>query len=260
MMDLTSKVKNYTFSSGANLTGICLIDDLTENHRRRVVNLLPEAKTAVVFACRHSYTAMASSNINIIKFDTLTVYENINRISLGLVRLLEDEGFKAISIPPYLPIEMSKETSGLIGDVSLRHLAVEAGLGSLGLNRLLITRKYGTRVRIGAVITSANLNPDKKFKGTFCNNCKLCIEACPVKAISEDGVVDVRKCAVNVLKYGLPALIRFIPDLADKSRDEVTKIVRDPLFWNIWQTLTLGAFYECFECIKACPVGKRRVE
>ena len=257
MIDLTSRVKNYVLSCGANLVGICWIDNLAEEHRKKVLTLLPEAKTAVVFVCRHSYTAMASENINILKFDTLTVYENINRISLGLVRFLEDEGFKAMAIPPYLPIEMSKETSGLIGDVSLRHLAVEAGLGILGLNRLLITKDYGPRVRIGAVLTSANLNPDKKLEDNFCNNCKLCIKSCPVKAIGEDGILNVRKCAANVLKYGLPTLIRFIPELAGKSKDEISKIIRDPLFWNIWQTLTLGAFYECFECIKVCPIGER---
>jgi len=257
MVSLTDEVKNYVLSQGANLVGICSIDSLKDEHKKMVLDFLPEAKTAVVYVCRHSFTALNSKNINILKYDTLTIYENIGRISLNLVRFLEDKGFKAAPVPPYLPIKMSKETLGLIGDVSLRHLAVEAGLGVLGLNRLLITKEYGPKVRIGAVITSANLNPDKKMEEKFCTDCMLCVETCPVKAIGKDGTVNVRKCVANGIRYGLPALTRFIPDLVGKSKEKVSKAVRDPFFWNVWQTLTLGAFYECFECIRICPVGEK---
>jgi hypothetical protein len=35
-------------------------------------------------------------------------------------------------------------------------------------------------------------------------------------------------------------------------------MLKSPTFWEIWQNLTTGIFYYCFECLNACPVGKRR--
>ena len=71
----------------------------------------------------------------------------------------------------------------------------------------------------------------------FCTDCMLCVETCPVKAIGKDGTVNVRKCVANGIRYGLPALTRFISNLVGKSKEEVSKAVRDPFFWNVWQSL-----------------------
>ena len=120
---------------------------------------------------------------------------------------------------------MSKETQGLIGDVSLRHAAVEAGLGEIGLNRLLLTKRFGPRIRLGVVLTTAPLKPDQRFAEKVCDDCGDCVRACPAEAITKEGRVDVRKCARVILKYGLPGLIRFLPSLVGKSEDEVWEAV-----------------------------------
>ena len=65
-------------------------------------------------------------------------------------------------------------------------LAVEAGLGELGRNGILITDKFGPRVRLCKVFTDLPLVPDTpKFFGVerFCELCKKCAEQCPPKAI-----------------------------------------------------------------------------
>jgi len=44
-----------------------------------------------------------------------------------------------------------------------------------------------------------------------------------------------------------------------KNLDSLEKRgVEEPSSWEIWQNLTTGIFYYCFECLNACPVGKRR--
>lgn len=248
-------VKDHAKALGCDLVGVCSIEALKE-WEEEGKKILPNASSVVVVACRQSKAAVNSNNIRVAQFDTHCVYDKLDRILKDLSVFLEDKGFLAVSIPVYLPIKMSKETLGMIGDISLRHAAVEAGLGEMGLNRLLLTKRFGPRVRLGAVLTTAPLKPDKRFAEKICDNCGECIKACPVEAITKDGKVDVTKCVGEVLKYSLPGLIRFVPSLVGKSSDEVWEATIEPLFWEFWQTMTYGTFYYCFECMKACPIGK----
>lgn len=254
-MQLTEMVRKHAKACGADMVGVCSIRALKE-WREQGRSLLPNASSVVVVSCRHSRAALDSDNIRMAQFDTHCVYNKLDGILRDLSVLLEDKGFLAVSVPVYLPIKMSKETQGLIGDISLRHAAVEAGLGEIGLNRLLLTKRFGPRIRMGAVLTTAPLKSDRKLTEKICDNCGECIRACPAGAITEDGKVDVRKCARVVLKYALPGLIRFVPSLAGKNEDEVWEAVRGPFLWEVWQTMTYGTFYNCFECMKACPIGK----
>jgi epoxyqueuosine reductase QueG len=175
---------------------------------------------------------------------------------------LTKKGFKAVSVPAFLPVEMSKETSGLKGEVSLRHAAQCAGLGEIGLNRLLITPEYGPRVRLGALITNADLTPDKPLKEKLCKRekCAACIKACPVGAISTQGEVNVFKCAPNNLKYFIPGAGAAVKKLAEKNAGwkEIYEFARSPEAWKILQVLTTGMIYNCFNCMTSCPIGKTK--
>jgi len=68
-------------------------------------------------------------------------------------------------------------------------IAVDAGLGQLGRMGLLMTPKYGPRVRLAKVITDMPLVPDSPIEfgvTEFCKSCMLCAEECPSKAVSEE--------------------------------------------------------------------------
>ena len=67
-------------------------------------------------------------------------------------------------------------------------MAIDAGLGELGRLGLLMTPKYGPRVRLAKVITDMPLLPDSPIKfgvTEFCEACMLCAEHCPSNAITE---------------------------------------------------------------------------
>ena len=61
----------------------------------------------------------------------IALYDELHLLSLRLARCLEQHGHRAAIVPPYSPVEMSEETKGFTGDVSLRHAAVTAGLGAI---------------------------------------------------------------------------------------------------------------------------------
>lgn len=65
-------------------------------------------------------------------------------------------------------------------------LAQKAGIGQIGFNNLLVNRQFGARLRLGAVFTDAAILPlpvDFFNLHGFCNECRLCIQNCPGKAL-----------------------------------------------------------------------------
>ena len=67
-----------------------------------------------------------------------------------------------------------------------RYIAKLAGIGHIGKNQMLITKKYGSYVFLGEIITDLKLEPSK-VNNTGCGKCSLCIKSCPSNAITENG-------------------------------------------------------------------------
>ena len=74
-----------------------------------------------------------------------------------------------------------------------REGAARAGVGFYGKNTLLITRKHGSWVVLGTLVTDVEIEPSRPLE-LDCGTCTLCIEACPTGALDEPGVVDSTKC------------------------------------------------------------------
>ncbi len=93
-------------------------------------------------------------------------------------------------------------------------VAHDAGVGEMGRNGLLITKKYGPRVRLGVVTTDAELivdTPRKIGVEKLCQACQNCAYNCPVQAIDKSEKVnsktkkwqvDHEKCFGQWLKLG----------------------------------------------------------
>lgn len=80
-------------------------------------------------------------------------------------------------------------------EVLLPPLAVEAGLGELGRNNILVADKYGSRVRIGAVTTMRPLRNDEPISlgvERFCRSCNRCATTCPARALERNGKSSIR--------------------------------------------------------------------
>jgi epoxyqueuosine reductase len=91
------------------------------------------------------------------------------------------------------------------GPVVERGWAARAGLGFIGKNGMLISRRFGNWLFLAAVLTTVDLEPDPPLKrlagraedepvGMLCGKCTRCMDTCPTQAIPRPGVVDARKC------------------------------------------------------------------
>ncbi|HEY6149901.1 MAG TPA: tRNA epoxyqueuosine(34) reductase QueG, partial [Gaiellaceae bacterium] len=74
-----------------------------------------------------------------------------------------------------------------------REAAARSGVGFYGKNTMLITRRFGSWVVLGTLVTQAELEPTPPLDAD-CGSCTLCIEACPTGALDEPGVLDANRC------------------------------------------------------------------
>ncbi len=75
-----------------------------------------------------------------------------------------------------------------------KRYAVEAGLGWIGRQSLLVTPDYGTFVLLGEIVMTAQCDEyDKPIEGVGCGECRRCVEACPNGAIQERHI-DTTRC------------------------------------------------------------------
>ncbi len=74
-----------------------------------------------------------------------------------------------------------------------REAAARSGVGFYGKNTMLITRRHGSWVVLGALVTDIELEPTAPLT-TDCGECRLCIDACPTGALDEPGTLDATKC------------------------------------------------------------------
>jgi epoxyqueuosine reductase len=74
-----------------------------------------------------------------------------------------------------------------------REAAAHAGVGFYGKNTLLITRRFGSWVVLGTLVTDRELETTPPLD-LDCGSCTLCIEACPTGALDQPGTLDANKC------------------------------------------------------------------
>lgn len=74
-----------------------------------------------------------------------------------------------------------------------REAAVRSGVAFYGKNTMAITRRHGSWVVLGTLVTTAEVTPTPPLE-LDCGECRLCIEACPTGALDEPGVLDATRC------------------------------------------------------------------
>jgi epoxyqueuosine reductase len=74
-----------------------------------------------------------------------------------------------------------------------REAGARSGVGFYGKNTMLITRRHGSWVVLGTLVTECELEPTPPLDAD-CGACTLCIDACPTGALDEPGVLDSTRC------------------------------------------------------------------
>ncbi len=186
----------------------------------------------------------------------------LEETSLELVYWLEDQGYPAIIVPPthvdpwrYQDDPSQHQTTLL----SLPHAAVEAGLGTLGLNLQLLTPEYGPRVILTAVLCSVDVACDAPLQQALCEgpSCGRCLSACPADAVGHWSR-DWPACDTHRSPYGFAKLAGHVIDIIEEPDAAKKKdLLKSETQFNLWQSILRGSgvVTGCRRCGDVCPVG-----
>lgn len=170
--EMSIQVKRAAKLFGASLVGICKLN------RKWVyadIEIPKSCENAIVMAIEMDPTGIATSPAVPAAAATGAGYSKMAFVLALLGEFIRNLGFEAV--------QTGNDTALSIP------LAIDAGLGQLGRNGLLITPKFGPRVRLCKIFTNLPLETDKPIDfgvAKFCKKCKLCAEACEVGAISKE--------------------------------------------------------------------------
>ncbi|MBW2359230.1 MAG: hypothetical protein JRF21_11345 [Deltaproteobacteria bacterium] len=164
------------------------------------------------------------------------LYRSLDITSNQLCIAIEEKGHLASPVYGCYPWKtVEHEFWGLL---PLVYWAEQAGLGKLTKCGLLANPNYGTRILLGGVLTTLDLEPSEKLRD----------ELCPVDAIEKTGKVDHNLC----IRYSgaNPLMAHLLAD--QKMKENFT-------FETILNTVGVDdhGSYTCNKCLKVCPLNYR---
>jgi len=265
-----SEVKEKARALGADLVGIADGEALDRNppdpdDPRRPIDITEhDGGRVIVLGAR-----LQAGTSRIRKWNDRNKYYNdelsitfLEEIALELVYWLEDAGYPAIIVPPTHvdpwrydgnPEQHQKPL------LSLPHAAVEAGLGTLGLNGQLLTTEYGPRVVLSAVLCSLDVECDTPMTQALClgPKCGRCLKACPGDVVKHWGR-DWDECDRYRSPHGFAELSEYLGRIIDAPDPAQKKaLLRSEKSFDLWQSILRGAgvITGCRRCADVCPVG-----
>lgn len=130
----------------------------------------------------------------------------LDQITLRASSLIQEWGHLAMAVPA----SQTVDREGLRGFFQHKTAATRAGLGWIGKNALLITGKYGPRVRLATILTDMPLPEGVPVEESGCGNCKECVLKCPALALRGENwapgkerslMVDALACSTYMKEY-----------------------------------------------------------
>lgn len=168
---------------GASAFGVCEVGELVETFHpeiRETARDLPFAISIGIALQKTVLDTLTNRPNDIYKSHYRATNVQLDGITFSLARTLADFGARAIPIPASMIVTRYP----LLAHVNHREIAYRAGLGWRGNNNLLVSPTFGGRLRLTALLTDCELEPDA-IVDRDCGTCKACQIACPTSAIGK---------------------------------------------------------------------------
>ncbi len=201
---------------GIDLVGFAPIDEnlMFETDFEGGIEVLYE--NAIVLGMEMDYNAIDTAPEPPAGLESLNIYAELGEATNKLTNFIRSKGYRAIGCHP------------LGGPILYPAMAVKAGLGKMGSQGLLITKKFGPRQRLSVIAVNISPLPDvtqEDFEiDEYCKKCKRCVQMCPVNAIYDEPII--------------------------KENGIVTRIDGEKCIEYFYKTTG------CSVCIKECPFHK----
>jgi ferredoxin len=221
-----------------------------------ILEAFPRTKTLICYVCRMNPENVRSPLRSIANNEFQSCGNEINKVSRTIVESLAAIGVRALNPSVAFPQEMDR-FPGKLWSVSYKPVAVAAGLGHMGLHRNVIHPKFGSFIFLGVVLMDAEVTAySHPIDYNPCIDCRLCVSACPVGAISDDGHFNFSACYTHNYREWMSGFTDWVETIADsKSARDYRQKINDAESASMWQSLSFSANYKSAYCQAVCPAG-----
>src|SRR3954471_5658857 len=219
-----ARVKARARALGADLVGIASAATLNAfppdpRWPQTPERISPFCKSVIVLVQRISAGAFRCKTNTPVQYIDMLVLRKMDKVAYRLADELERAGWPSL-------VTAAQETDwdykrASYGRLSTRHLGVEAGLGTLGLEVNILPPEFGPRVYLTGVLTELSSKPDKPRTEQVCigESCSLCLHSCPADAVLHFGI-DKRACATEAQEFGFAQIAKFFDRFIPAATDE----------------------------------------
>ncbi len=251
-------LRHLALAAGADDAGVVAVSrPEIASQRADILAVFPRAQTLVAFVVRMNRDSVRSPARSIANLEFHRAGDQTNDVAHAIVRRLNELGYSAVNPAVGFPMEMQR-FPGKTFVLSHKPIALAAGLGVMGIHRNVIHPRFGNFVLLGTVVTDVPLDQDSApLDFNPCLECKLCVAACPVGAISSDGAFDVSACFTHNYREFAGGFIDWVEQIASsRNAREYRARVIDGESASMWQSLSFGANYKAAYCLAVCPAGE----
>lgn len=252
-------LKQLCLDCGADDVGLVEIGRSTlDDQRNDVLGYFPPTKTLLSFVCRMNREPIRSPARSVANLEFHHTGDHVNDVARKIVAALERLRVRAVNPSMGFPMEMQRFPGGKLWVVSHKPVAVAAGLGHMGIHRNVIHPKFGNFILLGTILIAAEATAyDQPLSYNPCLECKLCVAACPVGAISPEGRFNFSACQTHNYREFMGGFTNWVEQVAESSSAlDYRRRVTDPESASMWQSLSFGANYKAAYCLAVCPAGE----
>ena len=228
-----------------------------DDQRGDILKAFPRTQALVSFVVRLNREPIRTPARSVANMEFHHTGDQVNEIGRHLVRVLEERGIGALNPSMGFPMEMEK-FPGKIWVVSHKPVAVAAGLGMMGIHRNVIHPQFGNFILLGTVLIDTEVSEyGQPINYNPCLECKLCVAACPVGAISSEGEFNFSACYSHNYREFMGGFTDWTEQVAEsKNATDYRNRVSDSESASMWQSLSFGANYKAAYCLSVCPAGE----
>lgn len=254
-----STLQELCLRCGADDAGFVSIErPELDDQRREILEVFAPTQTLIAFVCRMNREPVRSKFRSLANTEFHLCGDKTTEVGHNIARELENMGVRAMNEPMAFPMEVARWPDAKPWVISHKPIAEAAGLGKMGLHRNVIHPKFGNFILLGTVLIDAPVSEEAKpLDYNPCLDCKLCVAACPVGAIGEDGHFDFTACYTHNYREFLGGFSDWVGIVADsKNSDEYRHKVTESETVSVWQSLSFGPNYKAANCLSVCPAGE----
>jgi epoxyqueuosine reductase QueG len=254
----SAALRSLCLEAGADDVGFVEIDRpaIADQHSD-ILRAFPSTKTLISFVTRMNRENIRTPVRSAANLEFHANYDHANEVARRIARILEQTGVRSMVPGASFPMEMD-QFPGKVWVVSHKPVAVAAGLGRMGIHRLVIHPKFGNFIALGTILIDATVTEyTHPIEYNPCVECKLCVSACPVGAIGADGYFNFSACYTHNYREFMSGFTTWAEAIADsKSASAYRQKVNDSESASMWQSLSFNAQYKAAYCMAACPAGE----